>query len=143
MRSSWFAVVYGVWITIMLMSSVLSGEANLDVLDIVLFLIYLLALAVLLVAPVWQTHVEMARFKRGQLELIATKIQTLLDAAIDPRCETEHVELMKILRDRYQLVHDAYREWPLRLPAIRGFSIAAMIPVATTVITSFVKNAAH
>jgi hypothetical protein len=112
-----------------------NGSANLLILTAASMLLYILAVSLLLIPPAWGAHLAMQQAKDEALEVVAHQMRTLL--AID-QLESVPSALAQIkqLEKKMQLIDRAYRTWPFQPVAFKGFSVAAVAPIATPLLSA-------
>jgi hypothetical protein len=147
LRCGAVAVMFGFWVLIMTSFQILlNGSTNLPILTAASILLYVLAVSLLLIPPAWGAHLAMQQAKDEALEVVARQMRTLLaNEQLDS--VPSALAQIKQLDEKMQLIDRAYRTWPFQPVALKNFSLAAVAPIATPLLsaigaalTSLIRN---
>jgi hypothetical protein len=84
----------------------------------------------------WLPHQAMTAARARMLRPIADQLQeTILRMQLTPDSLKTDNDLVVELKRRYELLEQATPTWPLRLPAVRGLSLGALISLVPAVLT--------
>ena len=134
------AILYGVWLSVMFGIGLNRGEApHWGASPIILLMTYVFAVGLLAVGPLLSPHARMKAYRDLRLDAVAARIQLMLDAEADGACTVMPSDQMSGLRERYHFIRNAYGEWPVHMTAFRGFSLAALIPLVSSIVSIVAK----
>ena len=143
--------IVGFWIFFAIAYPTLYGQRlNIKFDTITYIVVYTLFLPVVLILPVWKTHLAMKDAKSQSLETIARQIRTLFaitdfkhlisteslplsSMKIQNNFDSERiialVPLVEWLKEKYRLFDIELHVWPFNTPSIRGFIISTVSPL--------------
>lgn len=133
----WSSVVvfFGFWLFVFISYPILFGQSiNFNADTMTLLIIYVLSVPLILLLPVWKSHLEMSRAKTEALNELATQIETLMNIKTLNQL-VDDKELLLELERRYIILKNEYHTWPFRPLAIKRLVTSSLAPVISTGIT--------
>jgi hypothetical protein len=134
------AVLLGIWATVLTLSPIIKGDFPRPGLEmLLLYLAYVLLVPLCLLSPVWAAHGAMKKFRDAKLKELAEALESILDSVEDSRGWPvadlqSRLARMTDLRQLYRIVQETTPTWPIAAPAVRAFSITAILPLLSGVL---------
>jgi len=133
LRLASIAILFGLWVAVMVTGPVLAGRPiTFDHITVLILMSYFVVVPVLLIPSVWSAHLAMSRAKAEALEAVAVQMRKVLSQTGTHMIATSGLQAEQ-LEKKYRLLDREHRNWPFRLPTLARFSLAAALPLFSTV----------
>ncbi|HYT44673.1 MAG TPA: hypothetical protein VEP90_20245, partial [Methylomirabilota bacterium] len=117
-------------------------------------IIYSILVLVVLLLPVWKTHLYMKNAKSESLEPIAREIRAALEvpdfkyssspiivpSSFERKGIIELMPVVDSLERKYKLFKEEYHVWPFTMPSLRGFIISTASPLFWTIASILIQK---
>lgn len=112
---------------------------------IILGLLYLILTPLLFYSLMWSPHRAMLRAREDALKPLANEYERAFSQERQHRkikadalkSKTDH--LVEIKR-QYELIHDSFPLWPLRVGSLRSLLATSVLPAVSTLLSSYITN---
>lgn len=125
------------------------GPPNLKVDTVLFVIIYVVSVFLVLLVPVWGTHLFMQRKKAVVLDVVAEELRILLAQNPSGDCVesrkrspssersrlVDHISDIESLEKKYRILDSAYRTWPFDTSSVARFVLIVSSPLLTALLT--------
>lgn len=146
MRFLWLVFLGACWLSFFVFLPVLFGFPPNVKMDIVVYIVgYLLFVQLLLIGPVWRTHVVMTSARTRILAAVAGNINDILLASEysiqSAASESDgQISEAEVRRRKYQLIREQVGTWPFARPALIRNLLGALAPLIPALVSFAFQN---
>jgi hypothetical protein len=101
---------------------------------ILVFLVYIFVAPLVVILSAWSTHNAMVQVREKKLSECASQIQLIMEQNEVGKILSQKETLDELCR-RFQILQTELKSWPFQIPALLRYSLTAIIPLITTVVS--------